>query len=218
MIVAIDGEVGSGKTTVAGLVAEKLGAPLLESGSIYRALAWKAIREGTDISEDELAALAENTAIEVEFSRHGNRVKVDGTDVTGELRGPEMDKASSDVSRFRRVRKVMLGIQRKAARKGCLVAEGRDMGTIVFPDADFKFFLTASLDVRAERHRRQMEAVGRNVPFEEVVRQVENRDANDTRRVWSPMVPAKDAVLIDTTDVDAESVAALILQKVEAGA
>jgi cytidylate kinase len=217
MIVAIDGEVGSGKTTVSSLVAERLDTPLLESGSIYRALAWKAVREGTEMSEDALAALAEKTEIDIRYTPGGNTLFVDGTDVTGELRTPDIDRASSAVSRFQRVRDAMMELQKKAAELGDLVAEGRDMGTVVFPDAEFKFFLTASIEVRTERRRLQLEARGIAVPAEEVRRQIEDRDTNDTQRVHSPLMPAKDAVRIDTTSMDAQAVTALILEKVEAG-
>ncbi len=216
MIVAIDGEVGSGKTTVSSLVAERLDMPLLESGSIYRALAWKALRERTDIVEDALAALAKKTDIRIRYTPGGNTVSVDGTDVTGELRSPEIDRASSSVSQFQHVRDEMMQLQKKAAEQGDLVAEGRDMGTVVFPDAEFKFFLTASIEVRTERRRLQLEAKGVVLTADEVRRQIEDRDMNDTRRIHSPLMPAKDAIRIETSAMDAEATAALILEKIEA--
>lgn len=215
MIVAIDGEAGAGKTTVAALVAKAAGCRILESGSLYRALGWKALREDADpLNEKEITRLAEETCIDVLYGDSGNTVLVDGRDVTRELGGPQVGAAASAVGEIRRIRRMLLPIQRKAAEHGDLVAEGRDMGSVVFPEADFKFFLKASLDVRAQRRSRQMEAQGKRMSFEEIREQVADRDERDTGREWSPMRVAADAVVIDTSEKDAESVVDTILSRV----
>lgn len=217
MIVAIDGEAGAGKTTVAALVAEKLGCPILESGSLYRALACKALREGADTSnEQEITTLADRTSIDVRYRKVGNSVLVDGRDVTAELGGQDIGEAASAVAGFRGVRHRLLPMQRRAVERGDLVAEGRDMGSVVFPDAEFKFFLKASLDVRAERKRGQLETREKEVPFEKVRERLRERDERDAGREWSPMKVAPDALVIDTSETDAESVVDIILKYINA--
>lgn len=215
MIVAIDGEAGAGKTTVATRVAETLGCSVLESGSLYRALAWKALKESADASnEEEITALAERTSIDIGA---GNSVLVDGKDVTAELSGPDVGEMASAVAEFRGVRRWLLPMQRKTAERGDLVAEGRDMGSVVFPDADFKFFLKASLDVRAKRRQGQMETQGKKIPLERIREQVGERDERDSGRKLSPMKPASDALVIDTTETDTDAVVDMILKRINAG-
>ncbi len=218
MIIAIDGEAGAGKTTVAALVAEKLGCPILESGSLYRALACKALRKGTDTSsEQETAALANETSIDIRYRKTGNSVLVDGRNVTAELGEPGIGEAASAMAGFREVRHRLLPIQSRAGEHGDLVAEGRDMGSVVFPDAEFKFFLKASLDVRAERKLAQLETRGEKIPFERMREQIEERDERDANREWSPMKAAPDARVIDTSETDAGSVVDIILKYINAG-
>ena len=216
MIVTIDGEAGAGKTTVAALVAGKLGCPILESGSLYRALACKALREGADTSsEQEIIALADRTSIDIRYQKVGNSVLVDERDVTAELGDQDVGEAASAIAGFRGVRHWLLPMQRRAAERGDLVAEGRDMGSVVFPDAEFKFFLKASLDVRAERKRDQLEMRKKEVPFEKVRERLRERDERDAGREWAPMKAAPDAVVIDTSETDAESVVDMILKYVD---
>ena len=214
MIVAIDGEAGAGKTTVAACVAEALGCSILESGSLYRALAWKALKEGLDTSnEEEITSMADRTSLNI---GPNSSVLVDGNDVTAELSGPDVGKAASVVAGFGGVRRWLLPMQRRMAEHEDLVAEGRDMGSVVFPDADFKFFLEASLDVRAKRRQDQMETRGKKIPLERIIEQMGERDERDYGRKLSPLEIASDALVIDTTETNTDTVVDMILKRVNA--
>lgn len=215
MIVAIDGEAGAGKTTVSAAVAGHLGCSVLESGSIYRALAWKALEEGIDPSDEEsIIRLIEETSMEIRCGSRGSRVFIGARDVTENLREPRVGEAASAVASIHGVRQRLMPLQKEAAGRGDLVAEGRDMGTVVFPGADHKFFLKASLDVRTERRRQQLGTQGRNVSSEAVRKEVRERDERDAGREWSPMKAASDAVVIDTSDKDIESVVGMIMRQI----
>lgn len=214
MIVAIDGHAAAGKTTVSSLVAEGLNCPILQSGLIYRALGWKALQEGIDlVDERALTELAEHTSIELRLE--DNSALVDGCDVTDSLRTSEVDGAASAVAGFHPVRKQLMPLQRMAACGGDIVAEGRDMGSVVFPEAEFKFFLTAPLEVRAERRRNQLARQGEDVPLEKIIKQIAERDEKDAAREFSPLIAAPDAIGIDTAGRDASAVAEEILATVK---
>lgn len=186
-VVAIDGPVGSGKSTVAKAVAARLGLPYLESGAMYRVVAWAALRDGMDPAEadpDDLTALA--TGLDMEM---GERVTVDGADVTADLRGPEVGRAVSAVAATAGVRTELVRRQREwVTEHGGAVVEGRDIGSVVFPDADVKVFLTASAAERA--HRRSMD---------ETADDVARRDLLDSTRAVSPLTVPRGAVVVDTT-------------------
>jgi cytidylate kinase len=191
-VVAIDGPAGSGKSTVARAVAKRLGVAYLDTGAMYRSVAFAALRDGVDPADGEaLAKLAGNLDI-----RLGDRVLVDGTDATADIRGPDVTAVVSTVSAHPAVRADMVRRQRQwAAEHGGGVAEGRDIGTVVFPDADAKVFLTASEEERARRRQRDDRAPDVNAVAADLAR----RDALDSSRATSPLRPADDAVVIDTT-------------------
>jgi CMP/dCMP kinase len=212
LIVAIDGPVGSGKSTVARRVAELLGYAYLDSGAMYRAVAWKALRENTPFDyEEKLAALAGATRIDLVSTGGSYRVLVDGTDVTEQIRTAAVAQAASKVAVVAGVRAVLVSEQRRAAERGGVVMEGRDIGTVVFPDAELKIFLDAAVEVRAERRRLEHAQKGERLEFAEVLEEVRQRDRRDRERAVSPLVRARDAVLVDNTAMGAEETARLIV-------
>jgi len=199
LVIAIDGPAGSGKSTIAARVARKLGYINLESGAMYRALALKAMERQVPLDDAEaLRQLAEKSASQLEPSGDGNRVLLDGEDVSRRIREPDVTAAASRVSAHPQVRRVMVARQRELGANGGVVMEGRDIGTAVFPSAEVKIFLDADQTVRAERRLLQN---GSQSPEEakRVHAEIAARDERDRTRVASPLVPAADAVHVDTT-------------------
>lgn len=212
LIIAIDGPVGSGKSTVARRVAELLDYVYLDSGAMYRGVAWKALREQVPLdAEEKLTALASATRIDLLSRDGGFRVLVDGTDVTEQIRSAAVAQAASKVAVIAGVRAVLVAEQRRAASGGGAVMEGRDIGTVVLPDADLKIFLDASVEVRAERRRLEHAQKGESLEFSEVLEEVRQRDRRDRGRAVSPLIRARDAVLVDNTAMSAEETARLIV-------
>ena len=212
LIIAIDGPVGSGKSTVARRVAELLGYTYLDSGAMYRALALKAIRRHVAFSApDRLEELARETRIDLERSDGGLRILLDGEDVTAEIRTPEMSQNASKVAPVPGVRRILVAEQQRAGAAGGVVMEGRDIGTVVFPNAELKIYLDASPEVRAERRWREHRQRGEAVEMEQMIYEVRERDLRDTERAVSPLVRAPDAVYIDGTAMDVEETARLIV-------
>lgn len=212
LIIAIDGPVGSGKSTVARRVAELLGYTYLDSGAMYRALAWKALGRGVPLdSAEKLEALARETRIDLEPTAGGLRVRLDGADVTQEIRSAEVSQASSKIAQFPGVRKLLVAEQRRAGAQGGVVMEGRDIGTVVFPDADLKIYLDATVEVRAERRWREHQQKGDAIELARTVEEVHERDRRDRERETSPLVRAPDAVLVDNTAMDVEETSRLIV-------
>jgi cytidylate kinase len=212
LIITIDGPVGSGKSTVARRVASLLGYAYLDSGAMYRGVAWKALRDHVPReAEDGLAALARGTRIDLLSSDGGFRVLVDGTDVTDQIRSPAVAQAASKVAVIAGVRTVLVAEQRRAAGSGGVVMEGRDIGTVVLPDAGLKIFLDASVEVRAERRRLEYAQKGEFQEFSKVLEAVRQRDQRDRERAVSPLRRADDAVLVDNTAMSAEETARLIV-------
>jgi cytidylate kinase len=211
LIIAIDGPVGSGKTTVARRVADLLGYTYLDSGAMYRGLAWKALRDGVPIgASKELESLACNTLIDLVRMGDALRVVVDGEDVTDGIREDRVAQAASQVAIVAGVRKPLVAQQRRLGEQGGVVMEGRDIGTVVFPDADLKIFLDATVEVRADRRRQEHLAKGEVFEPARMLEQVRKRDRRDRERAVSPLVRAADAVLVDNTAMDAEETARLI--------
>lgn len=211
LIIAIDGPVGSGKSTVAQRVAELLGYTYLDSGAMYRALALKALARGVALdSAAELEALACQTRIDLRSASDGLRVLLDARDVTAEIRSRAVSQASSKLAVIPGVRRVLVGEQQRAGAAGGVVMEGRDIGTVVFPNADLKIFLDASLEMRAERRWREHQEKGEPVDLARTLDEVRERDRRDRERTTSPLARPPDAVLVDSTAMEVEEVARLI--------
>ena len=212
LIVAIDGPAGSGKSTVARRVAELLGYTHLDSGAMYRGVAWKALRDGVPLdSPAELSALAEKVRIDL-VPRDGKlRVILDDEDITELIRTPEVSHAASVVAVVPGVRHPMVAEQRRAGAQGGIVMEGRDIGSVVFPHADLKIFLEASPEVRAERRLLELKEKGEELELHKVLADVHQRDRRDRERDMSPLVRAADAVVVDNTAMDAEETARVIV-------
>jgi CMP/dCMP kinase len=214
LVIAIDGPAGSGKSTIAARLAKKLGYINLESGGMYRALALKAMEQNLSLDDGEaLRRLAKDTAIQLEPHGEGNRVVLDGRDVSQRIRQPDVTVAASRVSVHPEVRQVMVARQRKLGRQGGVVMEGRDIGTAVFPDADIKVFLDADTRVRAGRRVLQ-HGLRSSEAEQRVLAELAARDERDRTRAASPLIPAPDAVLIDTTNKTIEDVLAEVEQAV----
>jgi cytidylate kinase len=214
LVIAIDGPVGAGKSTVAKLVARKLGYLYVDTGAMYRAVALKALRLGMDINDPiVMAMLAEATDIQLQQQGDGSvRVFLDGEDVTEAIRTPEVSEASSIVSAHEGVRKVLAERQKAMAELGGVVMEGRDIQTVIAPDAEVKIFLTASLEERAKRRWLELQQKGISVSYEEVLQEVKERDERDKNRTIAPLRKAPDAVEIDTTGMTPEEVAEKIVE------
>jgi cytidylate kinase len=218
LIVAIDGPAGAGKSTVARALAQRFGLLNLESGAMYRAVALKAIETGVPTTDAAaLEALAHATQVRLEASSDGNRVLLDGADVTGQLRTPQITAAASEVSVHPPIRRWLVGLQQALGAQGNVVMEGRDIGTVVFPNAPVKIFLDASPEKRGERRYEQTRdtAAATQLPAA-VLEEIRERDRRDRTRADSPLRPAEDAITIDSTDLSLEQVierAAALVEK-----
>ncbi|OIN98265.1 cytidylate kinase [Candidatus Desantisbacteria bacterium CG_4_10_14_0_8_um_filter_48_22] len=211
LVIAIDGPAGSGKSTAAKLVAARLGYLYLDTGAMYRALTLKAMEKGTDMKSGRaLALLAARTRI----SLRDRKVFLDGRDVSGRIRDPEVSRNTHYVSVVPGVRARMKVLQRKMGGKGGIVAEGRDIGTVVFPSADRKFFLVASPKERARRRHKELKKKGFPDSFGKVLRETLERDRMDSTRKIAPLRKADDAVLVDTTRMKIAEVARRLLEAV----
>lgn len=207
-VIAIDGPAGAGKSTLAAHLARRFGLLNLESGAMYRALALKAIERDVDLGDEAaLAALTESTRIELLPTNEANRVRLDGTDVTRRLRDEDVTQAASRVSVHPQVRQWMVNEQRKLGTQGGVVMEGRDIGTVVFPNAEVKIFLDAAPEVRGNR-RFQQAAAQPAITEEAVLKDIRDRDQRDRTRPVSPLIAANDAVVIDSTKMSLADVIA----------
>ena len=207
LLITIDGPAGAGKTTVSRALAERLQYRYIDTGALYRGVALEARAKGISPEDDQgLELLCK--VLKLAFIRNENGVRLYSgeTDISDAIRTPEMSMMASAVSARPVVRNALLEIQRAMGAEKCAVFEGRDMGTVVFPDADVKFFLTADLKVRALRRHREFEGKQASQKFAEVEKDMALRDANDSSRALAPLKPADDAVLIDSTEIPVESV------------
>jgi cytidylate kinase len=207
LVIAIDGPSGSGKSTLARLLADRLGYIYIDTGAMYRSLGWKARQEGVDPSDESaLAELAARTNVAIHQDNKDPRFFVDGVDVTGLIRTPEMGMMASAVSRSPAVRARLLTLQRKLGENGGVVMDGRDIGTVVFPDADVKFYLIASPAERGKRRYLELRAKGMNVDLAQITGEIEARDRQDSGRKLAPLRQADDAQLIDSSDLTIDEV------------
>jgi cytidylate kinase len=211
LIVAIDGPAGSGKSTIASRLARKFDYLNLETGAMYRALGLKAIETDTSFDDETaLLTLARDSNIELQPKLDGNRVLLDGVDITGRIRHDDVSQAASRVSIHPEVRKWMVARQREMGAAGGVVMEGRDVGTKIFPDADVKIFLEASPDIRLERRLRQQGGES-----ERIAAELQERDLRDRKRSASPLTPAPDAVVLDSSSLSIDEVVARIEEVIE---
>ncbi len=214
--IALDGPAGSGKSTVSKLVAEKLDILSLDTGAMYRAAALKCIREGVDYAEkNQVERVIENINLRVTYSGGKQLTLLDGEDVSGQIRTPQVSMLSSYVSAYPFVRAKMVELQRKIAAEVSCVLDGRDIGTNVLPDCPYKFFLTAAPEIRARRRYDEDKLKGSDQTFEEILKEINERDKQDKNRAFAPLKCADDAIVIDTSDMTAEEVAQTICKKVQ---
>lgn len=199
-MVTIDGPAGSGKSTTARLVAKRLDWLYLDTGAMYRAVTVNVLRNQISLDDPEsIGRIAERSTIQLRPSEKGAQVFLNGDDVTAEIRHPQIDRAIGPVCEVPKVRDVMVRLQREIGLKGPVVAEGRDVGTIVFPDADVKFYMVASIEKRAKRRQKDLQKRGIDVAFDQLKADIARRDKRDSQRKNSPLMKADDAILVDTT-------------------
>ena len=215
MKVAMDGPAGAGKSTVAKAVAAKLNLNYLDTGAMYRAVAYAYLTRGIDVNDHPavLKSLAD-LDLRVEYMEGGQHILVDGKDVTPFIRTPEVSKGASDVAVILEVRKKLVEIQRQVAKKYNIVMDGRDIGTFVLPDADYKFFITATPGERAKRRYLESREKHPEITLEQIERDIIARDKTDTNRKFAPLRQAEDAMLVDTTNMNIEEVVAQVLSAI----
>ncbi|MFH1073657.1 MAG: (d)CMP kinase [Candidatus Firestonebacteria bacterium] len=214
-VIALDGPAGSGKSTIAKLVAKRLGIYYIDTGAMYRAVTLMAIREKVDTkSEEELVLLVKRCDIGFKYEDKGLRVFMNGRDVTEDIRLPEVSKASSDIADSIGVRKYLVALQQKMGKTGGVILDGRDIGSLVFPDAEFKFYLDASVEERARRRFKELKAKGIEQTSEEVKKDILARDKRDKERAYGALKLVPDAIKVDTSDLGIEEVVNIIASKI----
>lgn len=219
MIVAIDGPAGAGKSSVAKEVGKKLGLTYIDTGAMYRALTYKALENNIDISDgNKLEKLLNESEIELvpNFEKNILNIILDKNDITDKIRTPEISQAVSEIATHKKVREIMVYKQRYIAEiRKKVIMDGRDIGTVVFPEADVKIFLTASVIERAKRRAMELESTGINVDMDSLIKDIKNRDKKDSEREVAPLRPADDAIIVDTTELNYEEVILKIADIIE---
>ncbi len=207
MIIAIDGPAGAGKTTISKALAARLGYTYIDTGALYRGFALKAQREGVDINDDaRLKKMCDEISLYFKNDDGELRLYLDGADVTKEIREPQMSMMASDISARPMVREALLHVQRELGRERKVILEGRDIGTVVFPEADCKFYLDASVEERARRRHKDFVKAGKEVAIEKLIEDIKQRDHNDSSRKHAPLMQADDAIHIDSTNFSFDEV------------
>jgi cytidylate kinase len=219
LVIAIDGPAGSGKSTTAQLVAQKLGIVYIDTGAMYRAITHLAIRNNALDNNYKIIELAANSDIDLKFENGVTNISINGEDLTDKIRTLDVNNNVSDVSKIEEVRKILVRKQREIGSKTTsVVMEGRDIATVVFPDADVKIFLTATIDERAKRRAKEYAVNGTEIPVTEIKNNLKNRDQIDSSREVSPLIKAEDAIVVDTSYVTIEEQVDIILQEVKRSA
>lgn len=217
MKIAIDGPCGAGKSTMAKRIAQRLGITYLDTGAMYRAIGLKAYRQGIKTTDTEkIETLMENTRIKIGYEKGVQKVYLDGEDVSSAIREHHISKLASDFSALPIVRLKLVEMQREIAAKEDCVLDGRDIGSYVLPDADVKFYLTASLEERTSRRKKELDARGEICDYEKLKEDIAQRDRNDMSRDFAPLKKADDAIEIDTTGLDEEQVTQIMLKEIAA--
>ena len=215
--IALDGPAGAGKSTIAKIIAKRLGLPYLDTGAMYRAMALSALSEGVSLTDAEkVDELLNRTDIRVVYESDGQHVLVNGQDVTGRLREEEIGKGASLISKLRCVRDKLAGMQRDIAHETHAVLDGREIGTFVIPETPYKFYVTATAEERAMRRVRQLQEKGEQPDYELILKDIEARDYQDSHRDYAPLKQAEDAVLIDTTHMTIDEAVDAVLTALEA--
>ncbi|MBW1896805.1 MAG: (d)CMP kinase [Deltaproteobacteria bacterium] len=215
LLITIDGPSGAGKSTVSRRLAERLGCIYVDTGALYRAVAWVALARKCGGDDDgKLAEICKDLVLKFGTGRTGPRLYANGDDVTDRIRTPEITMLASAISARPVVRAFLLDVQRDMAKEGGVVFEGRDMGTVVFPEADIKFYLDARPEIRAERRYRELVAENRPVTLSDVLGAMKRRDKDDSNRALAPLKPADDAVLVDSTGMGIEDVIETMLKHI----
>ena len=213
LTVAIDGPAGAGKSTVAQLAAKELGYTYIDTGAMYRAVAWKTLQQGMPVTDDLINEVVKDIDIVLDYKEGKTKVFVDGTEVTAAIRTPEVTGIVSQVAALGPVRERLTDIQRQMGAQGAVIMDGRDIATNVLPNADVKIFLTASIEERADRRFKEMKAKGYDVDVEQLKQEIAARDKADSEREISPLVQAEDAELLDTSNMSIDEVVEAIIQR-----
>ncbi|MCD4651914.1 MAG: (d)CMP kinase [Candidatus Cloacimonetes bacterium] len=210
-IIAIDGPASSGKSTTAKALARRLEYVYIDTGAMYRACALRSLKDYIVLNDESaLQEMLSSIQIDIRYQPEGNQIFLDGEDVSERIREEDISRLSSQIATIGIVRTAMVTLQQEMGSKGGVVMDGRDIGTVVFPDADFKFFMTANLKTRAERRYKELKAKGKDIDPKEVEKELRWRDANDTNRAIAPLRQADDAIVIDTSGLTIEKQTALL--------
>ena len=215
-VITIDGPAGAGKTSIAKIVSRKLGYNYIDTGAMYRAISWKAFREKIDLkAKEKLIKMVRNTKIELKNRAGMVRVYLDGKDITNKIRNKRLAEGASILATVPEVREQLMKIQRRMGSSGGIVVEGRDIGTVVFPGADYKFYLDASIKERVLRKYRELKVKGKEGQLAELEKAIRSRDKRDRTRRVAPLKIARDAVVIDSTDMSKKEVVEFILKRIQ---
>ncbi|MBQ6979160.1 MAG: (d)CMP kinase [Clostridia bacterium] len=214
--IALDGPSGSGKSTIAKILSAKLDILYLDTGAMYRATALKALKLGVDTFDEKgVLGFINDLKLEIKYENGKQQTYLDGENVSDKIREPQVSMAASNISSLKCVRLKMVEMQRKISETTSCVLDGRDIGSYVLPNADYKFYITAGVNVRAERRFKELTEKGYNVDFDSLKKEIEERDYNDSHREFSPLVKAKDAIEIDTSNMTVEQVISTIMSHIK---
>jgi len=217
MIIAVDGPAGAGKSTVARIIAQKLGFLYIDTGAMYRALTLKALERKINVKDiPALIEMARSTNIDLTNNQDSSlKILLDGRDVSSPIRQPRITRLVSDIAKIKGVREIMLGLQRKFGKLRDSVLDGRDIGTVVFPDADKKFYIDAEFSVRVRRRYKELKELNQDVTLKDIEKDLRNRDNIDSTREFAPLKKADDAIYIDTTHMSIEEVVNRLLKEIK---